>query len=96
MKADRVHLERQTGHAPWGREWTLDIYMIIVITFTMPCMFQDPDQLQLRKWEGCSAVVMLVAEKLHFCYSGDANRILTDCAPGPGVNLLVFERVKDK
>lgn len=83
------------ANPPWGREWTFDGEKIIIGTSTTPFTFRDPDQPQLRMWSGCSAVVMLVDDKLHFCYTGDSNRQLTDCAPGPGVNFLVFERVKE-
>jgi hypothetical protein len=82
---------------PQFGEWTFDGEKVTFDVFTRSITFRDADRPELRTYGALPAVVMRVGDKLHFCFLNDSSgRELTDCAPGPGVTLYVFERVKDK
>jgi hypothetical protein len=81
---------------PWADEWTVDGEKITIGVATTPFTILEPDQPHLRKWQGYSAAVKLVDDKLYVCVNWLTSEKVLECQPGPKVDLYVFERVKGK
>lgn len=81
---------------PWVDVWTIDGEKITIGVATTPFTFRDPDQPQLRKWQGYSAAVKLEDDKLYVCVNWLTKDQVLECQPGPKLDLYVFERVKDQ
>jgi hypothetical protein len=81
---------------PWTDVWTIDGEKITIGVATTPFTFRDPDQPHLRKWQGYSAAVRLVDDKLYVCVNWLTEDKVFESQPGPKLDLYVFERVKDK
>jgi hypothetical protein len=82
---------------PWADEWKIDGEKITIGVATTPFTIRDPDQPQLRKWQGYSAAVKLVdGDKLHVCVNWLTKENVFDCVQGPDRDLYIFERGKDQ
>ena len=81
---------------PWADEWTINGEKITIGVATTPFTIRDSDQPHLRKWQGYSAAVRLVDDKLYVCVNWLTDEKAFECQPGPKLDLYVFERVKDK
>ena len=77
------------------RDWAVDGEKLIIGKSTLPFTFRDPDRPHLRQSDDQSAVVKLVGDKLHYCYTVSPGRALTECEPGQGIYYYVFERAKE-
>ena len=77
------------------RDWAIDGEKLIIGKDTLPFKFRDPDRPHLRQSAEQSAVVKLVGDKLHYCYTITPGLALTECEPGQGIYYYVFERAKE-
>lgn len=81
---------------PWVDEWTIDGEKITIGVATTPFTLRDADQPHLRKWQGYSAAVSLVDDRLYVCVNWLTKDQVFECQPGPKLDLYVFERVQEK
>lgn len=81
---------------PWADEWTINGERVTIGVATTPLTFRDADQPHLRQWQGYSAAVRVVDDKLFVCVNWLTKDQVFEVQPGPKLDLYVFERVKDK